>query len=426
MNHPIVDQFRQHFESQEPHGSRHHIIIPNFLSSEEVDDIVAKVQDSHSDYRADRGGNVFCTVSWFNQDQAGFEAVTEKIVAMVAQKNQEHFRLADLDPNFGQYQYVDYNSPGDAYGWHTDNSTGNDSLARRRLTVSIALTDSDEYEGGGFQLSDHWGHSNDPDPAGVYDSMQSLSEYETNLLGKKGSLIIFPSDRPHRALPVGSGTRKVLVCWISRQEQAAPVVSEPLTLLFSTIYNSYVSKYGEKHKRIDHELKNTEKLRDELDVLIERFDIQSLLDIPCGEFTWMTQVVKRGIEYRGADIVPELIARNKELFPSTQFDVMDITRSALPKADLIFVRDCFGHLSEKHIQASIENIQKSGSRYLLAGSFTKLSANYDIRDGGWRPVNLMIKPFSLKPQYLINEDCREGYPHYNDKCMILFDLENLY
>jgi hypothetical protein len=71
---------------------------------------------------------------------------------------------------------------------------------------------------------------------------------------------------------------------------------------------------------------------------------------------------------------------------------------------------------------AIRNCQESGSKYLLATSFTKWNSNPDILDGGWKCINLMIEPFQLNPIYLINEDCQEGYPHYNDKCMILFQL----
>jgi hypothetical protein len=137
-------------------------------------------------------------------------------------------------------------------------------------------------------------------------------------------------------------------------------------------------------------------------------------------------VVKEGIRYIGADIVQDVVAHNRAAFPDLQFELLDITRSNLPKVDLVFVRDCLGHLSDANVLQAIENIRRSGSRYLLATSFTKYQHNPDIDDGGWRCINLMIPPFNLKPQYLINEDCRQGYPHYNDKCMILFDLENLY
>jgi hypothetical protein len=106
--------------------------------------------------------------------------------------------------------------------------------------------------------------------------------------------------------------------------------------------------------------------------------------------------------------------------------VLNITTDSLPKTDLIFVRDCLGHLSDENVLKALENIRHSGSRYLLTTSFTKWHYNSNIENGGWRCINLLIEPFKLKPQYLINEDCREGYPHYNDKCMILFDILDLY
>ena len=108
------------------------------------------------------------------------------------------------------------------------------------------------------------------------------------------------------------------------------------------------------------------------------------------------------------------------------FRVLDLTESELPKVDLIFVRDLLGHFNYQNVNKALQNIIRSGSKYLLTTSFTRWHYNVDIENGGWRCINLMIPPFSLKPIYLINENCQEGYPHYNDKCMIMFDIEDLY
>lgn len=170
------------------------------------------------------------------------------------------------------------------------------------------------------------------------------------------------------------------------------------------------------------EMQNTEVIRRELPVLLQKFGIKSILDIPCGDWNWMKSVDLCGASYIGADIVPDLIERNKSLYPSTDFRVLDLTSDALPKVDLIFTRDCLGHLSNDNVSKAIRNCQESGSKYLLATSFTKWDMNPDIENGGWKCINLMIPPFQLNPIYLINEDCKEGYPHYNDKCMILFQL----
>lgn len=195
---------------------------------------------------------------------------------------------------------------------------------------------------------------------------------------------------------------------------------------FSEIYEKNLWSSAQSKSGSGSELLNTVVLRNELPYLFAKYNIKSILDIPCGDFNWMKEVDLTGIEYIGADIVPTLIEENKIKYPGVDFRVLDLTKDDLPKVDLVFVRDCLGHLSNQNVLKALEKIKESGSRYLLTTSFTKWNFNANVKDGGWRCINLLIEPFKLKPQYLINEDCKEGYPNYNDKCMILFDLANLY
>lgn len=191
---------------------------------------------------------------------------------------------------------------------------------------------------------------------------------------------------------------------------------------FTDIYEKNLWGSKESISGSGSELKSTKLLIQELPLLFSKFDIKSILDIPCGDFNWMKSVDLCGASYIGADIVSPLIEQNRIKYPNTDFRVLDLTKDNLPKVDLVFVRDCLGHLSNENVLKAIDNIKKSGSKYLLATSFTKWNFNPDIQDGGWKCINLMIEPFFLNPIYLINEDCQEGYPHYNDKCMILFKI----
>jgi hypothetical protein len=195
---------------------------------------------------------------------------------------------------------------------------------------------------------------------------------------------------------------------------------------FNDIYEKNLWESQESISGCGSELSNTKKLRDELPFVFAKYNIKSMLDIPCGDFNWMKEVDLSNIDYIGADIVRTIIDINRSKYPKFKFEAMDVTTHRLPKVDLVFVRDCLGHLSDQNVLKAIENIKASGSKYLLTTSFTKWHYNSNIEDGGWRCINLLIDPFKLKPQYLINEDCKEGYPYYNDKSMILFDLENLY
>jgi SAM-dependent methyltransferase len=193
---------------------------------------------------------------------------------------------------------------------------------------------------------------------------------------------------------------------------------------FTDIYENNLWTSSESSSGIGSELKNTELIRNELPYLFQKFDIKSMLDIPCGDWNWMKKVDLSSVSYIGADIVEKLIISNKQSYPNIDFRTLDLTTDELPKVDLVFVRDCLGHLTNENVHKAIANIKNSGSKYLLATSFTRWSMNPDIQDGGWKCINLMIEPFYLNPIYLINENCQEGYPHYNDKCMILFKMND--
>lgn len=196
--------------------------------------------------------------------------------------------------------------------------------------------------------------------------------------------------------------------------------------VFTRIYEQNLWTSEESKSGLGSELKSTEVIREEIPEVLKKFKIKSFLDIPCGDFNWMNKVDFGDVEYIGADIVESMIESNIKKYEGKNFKVLDITKDELPKVDLIFVRDILGHFNYENIEKAINNMIKSGSKYLLTTSFTKWTYNTNIENGGWRPINLMIPPFNFKPIYLINENCFEGDNQYNDKCLILFDLSRLF
>ena len=98
----------------------------------------------------------------------------------------------------------------------------------------------------------------------------------------------------------------------------------------------------------------------------------------------------------------------------------------LPKMDLVFVRDCFVHLSYRDIRKAIQNIKKSGSKYLMSTSFVNHHDNHNIPTGDWRPINLQDAPFRFpKPEYVLIENCTQGNGAYQDKAMGLWLVEGI-
>lgn len=169
-------------------------------------------------------------------------------------------------------------------------------------------------------------------------------------------------------------------------------------------------------------LARTDVIRRELPALLESVGAQSLLDAACGDFHWMQRVNLRGIEYLGGDVVPELVARNLQLHGGggRSFVVLDITRDAVPRADVILCRDCFIHLSFKHTRDALANFKRSGSTFLLATTHTTVRENTDIESGGWRSVNLQLPPYHFpEPLRLVVESPELG------KSLGLWRLEDL-
>nr|WP_306267874.1 class I SAM-dependent methyltransferase [Pararhizobium sp. IMCC3301] len=145
----------------------------------------------------------------------------------------------------------------------------------------------------------------------------------------------------------------------------------------------------------------TSLLRAALPDLLEKYEIRSFLDIPCGDAYWISQALPAGIEYVGADIVSGLIERNRaEKGDFGQFKVLDLVNSELPTCDLVMVRDCLIHLPNKAVIQALQNIRRSGARYLLTTTYPDWAQNIDIEFGGFRPVDLEKAPFCL-PQPLV-------------------------
>ena len=173
---------------------------------------------------------------------------------------------------------------------------------------------------------------------------------------------------------------------------------------------------------------HTQVIADALPVLCRRHDVRSLLDVPCGDCSWMANVDLTGVRYTGGDIVPEIIveAERQHGTSDRRFVVLDLTRSPLPAADLVLCRDCLVHLSYADIARAIDNIRRSDIEYLLTTTFTDESRFRDIVTGDWRPINLEAPPFSFpRPVELLVEQCAEHDGAFADKALGLWRVRDL-
>lgn len=173
----------------------------------------------------------------------------------------------------------------------------------------------------------------------------------------------------------------------------------------------------------------TAAIRDALPPWLQRLGARALLDASCGDAGWIGRI-KLGLDYTGVDIVPSLIQANNQRVARGEligrFLVADITRDALPQADVILCRDCLVHLSFDNVARAVANFRASGARFLLATTFPGWDANRDCEDGDWRALNMEKAPFNWPVPYgLINERCEEGGGGWRDKSLALWRLDGL-
>ena len=172
----------------------------------------------------------------------------------------------------------------------------------------------------------------------------------------------------------------------------------------------------------------TQKIVNEIPLLLQQYDIKSIFDCPCGDFNWMNKIININYDYTGADIVEDLINTNKKHYISSKikFITFNIANNVIKDTyDLIICRDLLVHFSYNDIKQTLINIKKSKCKYILLTTFpNKLNVNCETPT--WRPLNLEKAPFNFpKPITIINENCTEGKMNYTDKSLALWKVEDI-
>jgi hypothetical protein len=205
---------------------------------------------------------------------------------------------------------------------------------------------------------------------------------------------------------------------------------EALKERFSEIYEK--NTFGGRTSRSGEgsDLVQTEIIRRELPKIVEHYSIHTFLDAPCGDWYWMRETDLGVDHYIGVDIVETMIEKHNQEFggPHRTFQCLNLATDPLPKADLIFSRDCLVHLTFEDALKIIANFKKSGAKYLLTTTFTDRKKNNDLVgvDNFWRALNMCLPPFKFpKPLLVVNEGCTEEAEQYTDKSLGLWLLSDI-
>ena len=198
---------------------------------------------------------------------------------------------------------------------------------------------------------------------------------------------------------------------------------------FRAVYSGNWFGADESRSGSGSSLEQTATIRRELHGLLVSVGARELLDAPCGDAHWISQLDWTRINYVGVDIVPDAIKANEVRLAAKgmRFQVANICEDRLPKADVVLCRDCWVQLTFRQIAACVENFRCSGATYLLATTFHGLAGNIELEPGAiWRPLNLQRPPFCFPdPERLLVEGCTESGGNYADKALALWRLAAL-
>jgi SAM-dependent methyltransferase len=176
---------------------------------------------------------------------------------------------------------------------------------------------------------------------------------------------------------------------------------------------------------------NTVLFRGYLSEVIAKYNIKSILDLACGNFVSVKDIIaNNNIKYIGADISIKIIEHNKKTYPEQEFICLDAITSDLSQynCDLIIFRHVIQHLNYTDAQKAIDNIYTSKSKYLFINHQRGLHANEDsrIQEHGWanQMYNLNIAPFHLQNKELlyIKDHDKHVVDRGQEECYSLYSI----
>lgn len=145
-------------------------------------------------------------------------------------------------------------------------------------------------------------------------------------------------------------------------------------------------------------IESTRDFRDFLDRFCLDNNVDSIVDLGCGDMTWMPMTrVFNDTKYTGIDIVDSVIQNHKVKYPCQNFICLDIINDDIPSADVFILRDVLFHLNLEDVGKILEKIIKNKLCKFLIVTSCRNTTNIDTFDSTFfHQVNLRVSPFNMK------------------------------
>ena len=146
------------------------------------------------------------------------------------------------------------------------------------------------------------------------------------------------------------------------------------------------------------EIENVKEYVNILQKYIDKPEIETVLDLGCGDWQFSKFLNLSSVSYLGVDVVESVIEFNSNSYSASNIEFIsrDITTYEIPKVDLIICKDVLQHLCNKDVIEILIKIIKSSKFSLITNDFTSGgSVNKDINNGNYRCLDLSLSPFNL-------------------------------
>jgi len=170
-----------------------HYVVDDAFTAEElgwINNLQALYPFQHATVIGNNNGIRESEIKWMHSDDKSFW-VYEKLSQYIQQANNALWKF-NLQSIVDSIQYTVYYEGGGHYDWHVDIGPG--LINHRKISLTIQLSDSNEYEGGDLEI---W-------TGGDFKTIER----------KQGCAILFPSFLMHRITPITKGIRRSLVLWV--------------------------------------------------------------------------------------------------------------------------------------------------------------------------------------------------------------------
>lgn len=145
--------------------------------------------------------------------------------------------------------------------------------------------------------------------------------------------------------------------------------------------------------------KVTKGYRKFIEKFVRKKNIKSVVDFGCGDWQFSKFINWNGVNYIGFDIVKFLIKDNNDKFSNKNihFRLTPKNWHDLPEADLLIVKDVLQHLNNDEVSNFLKiAVQKYNYLLITNGTNPKSRINEAIDTGGYRPLDIRLKPFGYK------------------------------